>query len=145
MAITLAGAGVLFGSIMLFEGLAALLEHIEGDPEADVTAALQKLVRTNQRRAFAQQAGEVAGEENLQQRFAKFNQIPSRLLTSAALSRMPGPELGGAPRDTALLDMVATRAGVSPRVLNQVSSPSRMGDMGSIARQMGTSPLAPGS
>lgn len=145
MAITLVGAGIMFGSIMLFEGLAALLEHIEGDPEADVASALQRLARTNQRRAFAQQAGEVAGEEHLQQKFAKFNQIPSRLLTSAALSRMPGPELGGAPRDTALLDMVATRAGVSPRVLNQVSAPSRMGDMGTVTRQMGTSPLAPGS
>jgi hypothetical protein len=143
MAITLAGAGLLFGSIALFEGVAAILEHIEGDPEADVQVALQRLAATNQRRAFAQAATEQAGAEHLQEKFAKFNQIPSRMLTQAAISRMPSPPLGQAP-ETGLLDMVSERLGVSPRVLNQVSSPSRMGDMGTIARQMGTSPLTPG-
>lgn len=143
MAITLVGAAALFGSIALFEGVAAILEHIEGDPEADVQVALQRLAATNQRRAFAQAAGEQAGVEHLQEKFAKFNQIPSRMLTQAALSRMPGPPMGQAP-ETGLLDMVSQRLGVSPRVLNQVSAPSRMGDMGTIARQMGTSPLTPG-
>ncbi len=140
MAITLAGTGVVMGSIILFEGIAAILEHLEGNPEVDVAAALQQLAAKNQRRAFAQAAGELAGAEHLQAKFARFNEIPSRLLTQAAMSRMPGPELGGGPRDTGVLDMVAQRAGVSPRVLNQVSSPSRMGDMNTIARQMGTSP-----
>jgi hypothetical protein len=135
-------AGIL-GSIALFEGLAATLEHIEGDPEADVQAALQALAAKNQRRAFAQAAGEVAGQEHLQERFAKFNRIPTRLLTQAALSRMPQPALTEQ-RDTGLMDMVSQRLGLSGRVLDQVSSPSRMGDMSTIHRQMGTSPLTPG-
>ncbi len=138
MAVTLAAIGGIMGSIALFEGLAALLEHLEGNPEADVALALQQLAAKNQRRAFATMATEQAGVEDLQERFAKFNEIPSRLLTQAALSRMPSPPAGGG--NTAILDMVSQRLGVSPRVLDQVSSPSRMGDMSSIARQMGTSP-----
>jgi len=144
MAITLAGTAAVLGSIALFEGVAALLEQIEGDPEADVQVALQQLAARNQRRALGQVAGEVAGQEHLQEKFAKFNKIPSRLLTQAALSRMPGPELGGGERDTAILDMVSQRIGVNPRVLSQVSAPSRMGDMNTIVRQMGGSPLTPG-
>lgn len=138
MAALLTMAGI-FGTIALFEGVAALLEHIEGDPEADVALALQQLAAKNQRRAFATAAVEQQGTEALQERFAKFNRIPSRLLTQAALSRMPQPEAGG-DGNTAVLDMVSQRLGVGPRVLDQVSSPSRMGDMSSIARQMGTSP-----
>lgn len=145
MAITLAGTAAVFGSIALFEGIAALLEHIEGDPEADVALALQQLAQKNQRRALSQVAGEQAGEEHLQAKFAKFNKIPSRLLTQAALSRMPGPELSGGDRDTSVLDMVSQRLGVHPEALGRLSSPSRLGDMGSITRQMGKSPLTPGS
>lgn len=140
MAITLVGAATIFGSIALFEGVAALLEHIEGDPEADVAAALQQLAAKNQRRAFAQAAAETAGAEHLEQKFAKFNRIPSRFLTQAALSRMPGPELGGPPPDTGLLDMVSTRLGVDPQALGRASAPSRMGDASTIYRQMGKSP-----
>jgi len=143
MAITLVGAATLFGSIALFEGLAAILEHIEGDPEADVHVALQRLAATNQRRAFAQAATEQAGAEHLQEKFAKFNQIPSRMLTQAALSRMPSPPMGQAP-ETGILDMVSQQLGVSPRVLSQVSSPSRMGDISTVIRQMGTSPKIAG-
>lgn len=139
MAALLTMAGIM-GTIALFEGLAALLEHIEGDPETDVAMALQQLAAKNQRRAFATMATEQRGAEYLQERFAKFNRIPSRLLTQAALSRMPQPEAGGE-RNTAVLDMISQRMGISPRVLDQVSSPSRMGDMSSIARQMGTSPV----
>lgn len=143
--LTMAAIG---GSIVLFEGLAALLEHIEGNPEADVALALQQLAARNQRRAFATMATEQAGIEHLQERFARFNRIPSRLLTGAALSQMPQPPLreGG---NTAILDMVSQQLGVPARSLEQVSSPSRMGDMSSIARRMGTSfptpqPVQPG-
>lgn len=139
MAALLTMAGI-FGAIVLAEGLAAVLEQVMGDPEADVTMALQQLAAKNQRRALATMATEQAGIEHLQERFARFNRIPSRLLTQAALSRMPQPEAGGE-RNTAVLDMISQRLGISPRVLNQVSSPSRMGDMSSIARQMGTSPV----
>jgi hypothetical protein len=138
--LTIAG---LMGSIALFEGVAALLEHLEGDPEADVELALKQLAAKNQRRAFATMATEQRGAEHLQEKFAKFNRIPSRLLTQAALSRMPQPEVGGG-GNTAVLDMISQRLGISPRTLNQVSSPSRMGDMSSIARQMGTSPQTSG-
>jgi hypothetical protein len=131
------------GSIVLFEGLAAVLEQVMGDPEADVAAALQALAAKNQRRAFAEAATEQAGVENLQERFAKFNRIPSRLLSQVALSRMPQPPLGGPTQNTALLDMVSQRLGIPSRVLDQVSSPSRMGDTSSITREMGTSPTAP--
>lgn len=132
-------AAAIGGSIVLFEGLAALLEHLMGNPEADVTLALQQLAAKNQRRAFATMATEQAGIEELDERFSRFNQISSRFLTQAALSRRPQPPLreGG---NTALLDMVSQRIGVPPRVLDQVSSPSRMGDMSSIPRQMGVPP-----
>lgn len=140
MAISLLTVASIGGSIVLFEGLAALLEHIEGDPEADVMAALKQLAARNQRRAFATAAVEQQGTEALQERFARFNQIGSRFLTQAALDRQPQPPLGGGGGNTALLDMVAQRLGTSPRVLDRISSPSRMGDMSSIYRQAGTSP-----
>lgn len=140
MAISLATIAAIGGSIVLFEGLAALLEHIEGDPEADVAAALQQLAARNQRRAFASAAVKQQGVEALQERFARFNQIGSRFLTQAALDRQPQPPLEGGGGNTALLDMVAQRLGTSSHVLDQISSPSRMGDMSSIYRQAGTSP-----
>ena len=125
------------GAIALFEGIAALLEHLEGDPEADVQVALQQLAAKNQRRAFALEAGEQLGTEEIERKFARFNEIPSRVLTEAAMSRMPQPPVGG---DTAVLDMVSARLGVSPQQLGQASHPSRMGDMSNIARQIGKSP-----
>lgn len=142
MAITLLGAGVMLGSIALFEGLAALLEHIEGDPEADVTTALRQLAASNQRRAFSVTAGEQAGVEHLQQKFARFNRIPTRLLTQAALDR-EGPEVGGPVQNTDLLNMIHQRLGIPQGTLGRVSSPSRMGDTSSIFRQLGK-PVPPG-
>lgn len=126
-------AGIM-GTIALVEGVMALLEHVEGDPEADVQSALQSLAAKNQRRAFSLAAGEVAGQENVEEKFARFNEIPSRVLTEAALARSPGPPVTGS---SALLDMVSSRLGVSPQQLNQVSHPSRVGDMSSIMRQFG--------
>ncbi len=137
MAALTAMAGTL-GIIALFEGLAALLEHIEGDPEADVAAALQQLASKNQRRAFALSATEQAGEEEVERKFALFNKIPQRFLTQAALNNAPGPLAGD--QNTSLLDMVSSRLGMSSQRLGQVSHPSRMGDMSSIARQIGKSP-----
>lgn len=126
------------GIIALFEGVAALLEHMEGDPEADVQSALQQLATKSQRRAFSLSAVEQTGQEAVEQKFARFNQIPQRVLTEAALSRSPGPPLGQA--DTGLLDMVSARLGIAPQQLSASSHPSRMGDMSSIARQVGRSP-----
>ena len=127
----------ILGSIALFEGLAALLEHMEGDPEADVMMALQQLAAKNQRRAFGIQAVEQLGTEEVERSFARFNEIPSRILTQAALDRAPQPPLG---RDTGVLDMVSQRLGVSPTQLGQASHPSRMGDMSQVARAIDTSP-----
>lgn len=134
----LGGIALTLGSIALFEGIAALLEKMEGDPEGDVKSALEALAAKNQRRAFALEGGEQLGQENIERKFARFNEIPSRVLTEAAMSRTPGPELGE--RDTGLLDMVAARLGVSPQQLQQSSHPSRMGDMSSIMHRMGRSP-----
>ncbi len=125
-------AGTL-GIIALFEGVAALLEHLEGDPEAEVSAALQRLASKNQRRAFALAAVEQEGIEDVNQKFARFNKIPSRMLTQAAISRSPGPPIGGI--DTGLLDMVSSRMGVSSQQFEQMSHPNRMGDMSSVVRQ----------
>jgi hypothetical protein len=123
--------------IALTEGIAAFMEHREGNPEEDVAAALQSLAAKNQRRAFSIQAGETLGQEEVERNFARFNEFPSRILTEAALSRTPQPPIN---RDTAVLDMVAARLGVSPQQLSQVSHPSRMGDMSQISRALGTSP-----
>lgn len=125
-------AGTL-GIIALFEGIAALLEHLEGDPEADVAVALQRLAAKNQRRAFSLAAVEQEGIEDVNKKFARFNRIPSRMLTQAALSRSPGPPIGGL--DTGLLDMVSSRMGMPSRQLEQVSHPNRLGDMSSVTRQ----------
>jgi hypothetical protein len=126
--------GILLGTVVLTEGVSALLEHMEGDPEADVAAALQALAARNQRRAFALQSGEVAGAEHVENLMSKFNQIPSRVLTEAALARSPQPPLG---QNTSLVDMVSARLGVSPQQLDKVSHPSRTGDMSSVMRQFG--------
>lgn len=135
MAITLAGAVTLFGSIALFEGLAALLERIEGDPEADVASALQQLARSNQRRAFSLAAAEQAGAENIEQNFAGFNKIPSRVLSEAALQRQ-GPTTAG---DTELLDYVSSQLRLGPGQLSRMSAPARSGDMSQVFRRIGRS------
>lgn len=136
MAITLAGAAGLFGSIALFEGVAALLEHIEGDPEADVQIALQQLAARNQRRAFSLAAAEQAGREDVEQQFAKFNEIPSRVLSEASLSRQGTPFTS---RDSGLLDFVSARLGIPSSELSRVSSPARTGDMSQVHRRLGAS------
>ncbi len=140
MAVTLAGAAALFGSIALFEGVAALLEYIEGDPEVDVQMALQQLAARNQRRAFSLAATEQAGKEDVERQFAAFNRIPSRVLSEASLSQ------GGAPptaQNTELLDFISARLGVPPSELTRVSSPSRVGDTSQIHRRLGTSLPSP--
>ena len=129
-------AGTL-GVIALFEGVAALLEHIEGDPEADVQAALQQLAARNQRRAMGVLATEQLGQEQVEEKFARFNVIPQRALTQEAIRGTPGPALG---QDTGLIEMVSARLGITPQQMGRVSHPSRMGDMTSVIRQMGKSP-----
>jgi hypothetical protein len=118
------------GSIALFEGIAALLGHLEGDPEADVETALRQLAEKNQRRAFSLEVGEQEGRESVDEKFAQFNEIPSRILTKEALSRTPQPSRGE--RNTGLLDMVAARMGLTPEQLGKASHPSRAGDMSSM-------------
>jgi hypothetical protein len=129
-------AGTL-GMIALFEGVAALLEHIEGDPEADVQTALQQLAAKNQRRAMSIIATEQRGKEQVEANFARFNEVPRRALSQAAMLQSGGPAMG---RDTGLIDMVAARLGMTPERLGQVSHPSRLGDMSSVIRRMGQSP-----
>lgn len=136
MAISLVSAAALFGSIALFEGIAALLEHIEGDPEADVAAALQQLATRNQRRAFSIAATEQAGVEDVEQKFAAFNQIPSRVLSEAALLRQGTPFETS---NTELLDYVSSRLRVPSTEMARISSPSRMGDMSQVHRRLGRS------
>ncbi len=140
MGITLVGAATLFGSIALFEGVAALLEHIEGDPETSVAIALQQLAARNQRRAFSLAATEQAGAEDVERRFAQFNEIPSRALSQASLSRQ---QFAGTPADAGLLDFVSSRLGVPSSELSRVSSPSRMGDMSQVHRKMESSLSVP--
>lgn len=136
MAITLVGAAALFGSIALFEGVAALLEHIEGDPETDVALALQQLASSNQRRAFSIAATEQAGAEDVEQKFAAFNQIPSRVLSEAAVLQQGTPFTTP---DSELLDFVSSRLRVPSGELARISSPSRMGDMSQVHRRLGNS------
>ncbi len=123
----------ILGSIALFEGIAALLEHLEGDPEADVALALQQLASKNQRRAFSIAATEQAGIEDVDQKFAAFNQIPSRILSEAALSRQGAPLTEPS---SELLDFVSSRLRVPSKELARVSAPSRMGDMSQVFRRL---------
>lgn len=140
MAIGLATIALTLGSIALFEGVAALLEQITGDPEADVQAALENLAANNQRRALSQIAVEQAGADDLNEKFGRFERIPQRMLTSAALGRMPGSRADGGGQNSELINMVSQRLGLDPGVLNRASSPSRMGDTSHITRRMGRSP-----
>ncbi len=135
MAAPLVWAGIL-GSIILFEGAAALLEEIVGDPEADVASALQRLSEHNQRQALGSLADEQLGIEEVERQFSQFNRIPGRILTTAALQNAPQPFQT---QDTGVLDMVSQRLGVSPQMLGQASHPSRLGDMSQVYRDMGTS------
>lgn len=111
----------------------SLLEHIEGDPEADVALALQQLAAKNQRRAFTSVAVEQMGAEQIEENFARFNRIPSRMLTAASLRGMPQPYRT---RGTGVVDMVSQRLGISPQMLNEASHPSRMGDTSQIYTDM---------
>ncbi len=133
-------AGMIIGTlgmIALFEGVAALLEHIEGDPEADVQMALQQLASKNQRRAMSILATEQRGKEQVEEQFARFSEVPKRALSQTAMLQSGGPAMG---RDAGLINMVSSRLGITPEQMGQVSHPSRLGDMSSVIRQMGKSP-----
>lgn len=134
MAAPLAWAAIL-GSIVLFEGAAALLEEVVGDPEADVASTLQRLAERNQRQALGGLAREQLGTEEVERQFSAFNRIPGRILTTSALQNAPQPFQD---QDTGVLDMVSQRLGVSPQMMGQASHPSRMGDMSQVYRNMGT-------
>lgn len=125
------------GAIVLVEGVMALLKHIEGDPEADVQAALQQLASKNQRRAMGILATEQRGKEQVEEQFARFNEVPRRALSQSAMLQSGGPAMG---RESGLIDMVSSRLGMSSEQLGQVSHPSRLGDMSSVIRRMGKSP-----
>jgi hypothetical protein len=126
------------GSIALYEGVMALLSYLEGDPEADVQLALQRLAAKNERRALSIQAVEQMGQEDIENRFAEFNEIPSRIMTQEAIrGGMGAPNVI---RDTSLLDSVEGRLGLRSGQLARLSSPGRMGDMSSIAWNTGRSP-----
>ncbi len=136
MAAPLVWAGLL-GSIVLFEGLAALLEATVGDPEADVADTLTRLSQQNQRQALGGLAREQLGTEEVERQFSQFNRIPGRILTTSALQNAPQPF--NQDQDTGVLDMVSQRLGVSPQMLGQASHPSRLGDMSQVYRDMGQS------
>jgi hypothetical protein len=137
--------GGILASIVVTEGILAALESMEGDPEADVQQALQDLAAKNQREAFALEAGEVMGEEDLDKKFARFNEIPRRALTQAALTgSSPLGTRTGTPQDTGLLDFVSGRLGVQPNDLRASSAPRRMGDMSGLLRSIGKPPAAGG-
>ncbi len=136
-------AGVTLGYFVLFEGMAAIMKEITGDPEADVQAALQRLQAKTARRHATDLAAEQATAEDIDEQFAQFNEIPGRALSEAAiLSNSPNPN----PPDTALLDYVSQRLRVPAREFDRLSAPSRLGDMSSLHRGIGASlPSAPPS
>lgn len=140
MAVLGATVGIL-GSIVVLEGIMAVLERTTGDPEADVALALQQLAARNQRRAFALEAGEALGAEEVERKFARFNTIPQRTLTqSAVLGGSPLSTRAGMSQDTSLLDMVSSRLGTSPDVLRSASAPRRVGDLSGALRAVGKPP-----
>lgn len=137
----LIGIAGMIGSIVAIEGIMAILEHIEGDPEADVQAALQALAAKNQRRAFALEAVEQRGKEEVQERFAQFNTIGQRTLSQVALvGSAPINVQAGIPPDTGLLDFVTSRLGMSPDQMREASAPRRRGDMTGAIRSAGRTP-----
>ena len=137
-------AGAIVGiiaTIAAIEGVMTVLEHTIGDPETDVQQALAALTAKNQRRAFALEAGEVLGEEDIQQQFSQFNFLPRRALTEAALSESaPGSVRAGLEPDTSLLDFVSSRIGSSPDAMRAMSAPRRVGDMSGVFRSAGKTP-----
>ncbi len=133
MAAPLVWAGLL-GSILLFEGVAALLEEVVGDPEADVVDTLTRLSQNNQRQALGGLAREQLGAEEVERQFSAFNRIPGRILTTTSLQNAPQPFQE---QDTGVLDMVSQRLGVSPQMMSQASHPNRLGDMSQVYRNMG--------
>lgn len=138
-----AGAIVgIMGAIIAIEGLMAVLEAVEGDPEADVKQALEDLVSRNQRRAFSLEAGAVAGEAEVERKFSRFNEIPRRALTQAAIGQ--GGSIGvraGVPQNTAILDFVSARLGRNPSELLTASAPRRVGDLSGMMRSIGKGPI----
>ncbi len=141
MAIGIASIAGIAGSIIAIEGIMAILEHIEGDPEADVKSALAALSAKNQRRAFALEAVEQRGQEEVQNRFARFNIPAQRTLSQAALvGSAPINVQAGIPPDTGLLDFVTSRLQMSPDQLRAASAPRRRGDMTGAIRAAGRTP-----
>lgn len=135
MALTMMTMAGIAGSIVLFEGLAALMESIVGDPEQDVTMALRRLASKNQRRAMSQLASEQRFQETMDERLAPINSATSRALTSAAMNQAPGGFVQES--EPSMIDSIEKRLGLQSGHLARVSSPQRMGDMSSIYHQAG--------
>lgn len=149
MAAGLASIGGMLAFVVLAEGGMALWDYLEGDPEADVATALARIQAENQIAARERIAGRQRGEEAVEEKFARFMPIGREALTTAAQLRRPetvaslrgGQEVQGltGERGGELLDLVATRLGISPEELVQRTAPSRMGDYTRTVRQVGGS------
>jgi len=144
MALPLASIAATFAGYMALEGMLSYMEARAGDPEADTAALLEKIATENQLRARTSLAAEQLGEERIQSQFAEFNRIPQQALSSAALVSSPrevgqqlrrGQEVQAS--QTELLEMVASKMGVSPQTLSKASHPGRMGDMTGLKRRAG--------
>jgi hypothetical protein len=128
--------------IVFFEGLAAVLKYIEGDPEADVQTALEQLSTQAQNRFVSVESATVRGQEDTQSKLAGFNAIPTAVLSRA---QTMGQDIRNrsAP-NTDLVDFVTRKLGVDAEQLRRASAPSRVGDMSIPGRTMGRSfPASP--
>jgi len=139
MALTMITVAGIAGSMVLLEGLYALVEHMVGDPEADVEMALRNLASKNQRRAMHQLGAQGRYEDMMAAQHGNpMNQVFERGLTSAAMNTGGGPFLQESQGD--LLRSIEARLGVQPGQLASMSSPERAGDMSSIYHAAGRQP-----
>lgn len=141
MALTMMTVAGIAGTIVLFEGLAALMESMVGNPEQDVQMALRQLAAKNQRRAIGQLASEQAYSEDMNERLAPLNSMMSRALTSNAMNEGPGLYLKDS--SPTMLSNIERKLGVPPGHLARISSPTRMGDTSPIFHAVGKSIPAP--
>jgi hypothetical protein len=144
MAVGLGTIGAIMAYLVVTEGGLALLKHMTGDPEADVQRALESVATESAMQAQAQMTGEIAGQEEIQRKFARFQPLASQALSASALGGSPGALAslrGGREvtrgQDTDLLDLVSTRLGMSPQQLTALTSPRRAGDYTGLAREVG--------
>ena len=125
------GGAKLLGSLLLWEGVASLIEHWTGNPEESVQAALQAAQQNAASSALWEQNRPGIVEEGVAKTFQGID--PGRSLTELAMLQQ-GMFDKADPARYPVLNYVSQKTGIHPSEFMQRTAPSRIGDFSGVQR-----------